>query len=110
MSVNAILSTGQGQGQATNGHYIQKLHSDHVIRVFIAYFGHKIRWLRYFGHRRLFLEVFSESQVNVRSKRSYFQIYTCGQKRYLSWIVFAQESNDVIFFTYGFQTLQKNNI
>ena len=24
MSVNAILSTGQGQGQVTKGHYIQK--------------------------------------------------------------------------------------
>ena len=33
MSVNAILSTDQGQGQAKKGHYIQKSHSGHVIDV-----------------------------------------------------------------------------
>ena len=33
MSVNAILSTGQGQGQVTIGHYIQKSHCGHVIHV-----------------------------------------------------------------------------
>ena len=33
MSVNAILSTGQGQGQVTKGHYIQKPHCGHVIHV-----------------------------------------------------------------------------
>ena len=33
MSVNAILSTGQGHGQVTKGHYIQKLHFGHVIHV-----------------------------------------------------------------------------
>ena len=33
MSVNAILSTGQGQGQVTKGHYIQKSHCGHVIHV-----------------------------------------------------------------------------
>ena len=31
MSVNAILSTGQGQ--VTKGHYIQKSHYGHVIHV-----------------------------------------------------------------------------
>ena len=29
MSINAILSTGQGQGQVTIGHYIQKSHCGH---------------------------------------------------------------------------------
>ena len=33
MSVNAILSTGQGHGQVTKGHYIQKSHCGHVIHV-----------------------------------------------------------------------------
>ena len=33
MSVNAILSTGQGHGQGTKGHYIQKSHCGHVIQV-----------------------------------------------------------------------------
>ena len=33
MSVNAILSTGQGQGEVTKGHYIQKSHCGHEIRV-----------------------------------------------------------------------------
>ena len=33
MSVNAILSTGQGHGQVTKGHYIQKPHCGHVIHV-----------------------------------------------------------------------------
>ena len=33
MNVNAILSTGQGQSQVTKGHYIQKSHCGHVIRV-----------------------------------------------------------------------------
>ena len=33
MSVNAILSTGHGQGQVTKGHYIQKSHCGHVIHV-----------------------------------------------------------------------------
>ena len=33
MSVNAILSTGQGQGEVTIGHYIQKSHCGHVIHV-----------------------------------------------------------------------------
>ena len=33
MSVNAILSTGQGQGRVTKGHYIQKSHCGHVIHV-----------------------------------------------------------------------------
>ena len=33
MSVNAILSTGQGQDQVTKGHYIQKSHCGHVILV-----------------------------------------------------------------------------
>ena len=37
MSVNAILTTGQGQGQVTKGHYmyIQKSHSGHVIHVLL---------------------------------------------------------------------------
>ena len=38
MSVNAILSTGQGQGQVTKGHYIQKSHCGHVIHVFNGLF------------------------------------------------------------------------
>ena len=29
MSVNAILSAGEGPGQVTKGHYIQKSHSGH---------------------------------------------------------------------------------
>ena len=33
MSVNAMLSTGQGQGQVTNSHYIQKAHSGHFIHI-----------------------------------------------------------------------------
>ena len=33
MSVNAILSTGQGHGQVKKGHYIQKSHCGHVIHV-----------------------------------------------------------------------------
>ena len=33
MSVNAILSTGQGHGQVTKGHYIQKSHCGHVMHV-----------------------------------------------------------------------------
>ena len=33
MSVNAILSTGQGHGQVTKGRYIQKSHCGHVIHV-----------------------------------------------------------------------------
>ena len=33
MSVKAILSTGQGHGQVTKGHYIQKSHCGHVIHV-----------------------------------------------------------------------------
>ena len=33
MSVNAILSTGQGHSQVTKGHYIQKSHCGHVIHV-----------------------------------------------------------------------------
>ena len=33
MSVNAILSTGQGHGQVSKGHYIQKSHCGHVIHV-----------------------------------------------------------------------------
>ena len=33
MSVNAILSTGQGHDQVTKGHYIQKSHCGHVIHV-----------------------------------------------------------------------------
>ena len=33
MSINAILSTGQGQGQVSKGQYIQKLYSGHVIQV-----------------------------------------------------------------------------
>ena len=78
MSVNALLSTGQGQRQVTKGHYIQKSHCGHVIGTcFMAYFGHRIRWLRYFGRLRPFLKVFSEGQVKVRSK-SNFQIYKCG--------------------------------
>ena len=28
-----VLSTGQGQGQVTKGHYIQKSHCGHVIHV-----------------------------------------------------------------------------
>ena len=33
MSLNAILSMGQGQGQVTKGHYIQKSHCGHMIHV-----------------------------------------------------------------------------
>ena len=33
MSINAILSTGQGHGQVTKGHYIQKPPCGHVIHV-----------------------------------------------------------------------------
>ena len=33
MSVNVILSTGQGQGQVTKSHYIQKSNCGHVIPV-----------------------------------------------------------------------------
>ena len=33
MSLNAILSTGQGHGQVTKGHYIQQSHCGHVIYV-----------------------------------------------------------------------------
>ena len=33
MSSNAMLSTGQGQGQVTKSHYIQKSHCGHVIHV-----------------------------------------------------------------------------
>ena len=33
MSVNVILSTGEGQGQVTKGHYIQKSHCGEVIHV-----------------------------------------------------------------------------
>ena len=33
MSVNVILSTGQGHGQVTKGRYIQKSHCGHVIHV-----------------------------------------------------------------------------
>ena len=33
MSVNAILSMGQGQGQVKKGHYIEKPHCCHVIHV-----------------------------------------------------------------------------
>ena len=33
MSVNAMLSTGQGHGQVPKGHYIQKSHCGHVIHV-----------------------------------------------------------------------------
>ena len=36
MSVNAILSTGQGQGQVTKGHYIQKSHCGLVIHVLLT--------------------------------------------------------------------------
>ena len=45
MSVNAILSTGQGQGQVTKGHYIQKSHCGYVScdTCFMTYFGHIIR-------------------------------------------------------------------
>ena len=35
MRVNAILCTGQGQGQVTKGHYIQKLHCGHVMHVLL---------------------------------------------------------------------------
>ena len=64
----------------------------------MANFGHRIRWLRSFGRLRPFSEVFSEGQVKVRSKRSNFQIYNCGQTRYQSSPVSAQESNGVICF------------
>ena len=33
MSVNAIISTGQGHDQVTTGHYIQKSRCGHVIHV-----------------------------------------------------------------------------
>ena len=33
MSVNAMLSTGQGQGQVTKGHYILKSHCGDEIHV-----------------------------------------------------------------------------
>ena len=36
MSVNLILSTGQGQGQVTKGHYNQKSHLGHVTHVLWA--------------------------------------------------------------------------
>ena len=72
MSVNAILSTGQGHGQVTKGHYIQKSHRGHVIHVLwpilaIEFDGYVslVVWGR-------FLEVFSEGQVKVRSKKVKF--------------------------------------
>ena len=36
MSVNAILSTGQGQGQVTKRHSIKRSHFGHVIHVVAA--------------------------------------------------------------------------
>ena len=72
MSVNAILSTGQGHGQVTKGHYIQKSHCGHVIHVLwpilaIEFDGYVslVVWDR-------FPEVFSEGQVKVRSKKVKF--------------------------------------
>ena len=44
-----------------------------------------------------FLDVFSEAQVKVRSKRSNFQIYKCEQKVPIL-TSFSQESNGVICF------------
>ena len=38
LSVNAILSTGKGQGQVTKGYYIHKSHCGHVIHVFYGQF------------------------------------------------------------------------
>ena len=66
MSVNAILSTGQGHGQVTKGHYIKKSHCGHVIHVIWPIFA-----IEFDGYVSLV-------------KRSNFQIYKCGQKRYQS--------------------------
>ena len=98
MSVNAILSAGQGHGQVTKGHYIQKSNCGHVIHVlwpilaieFDVYVS-LVVWDRF----QKFL-----AKVRSRSgqKRSNFQIYKCEQKRYESWPVSAQESNGVICF------------
>ena len=72
MSVNAILSTGQGHGQVTKGHYIQKSHCGHVIHVLwpilaIEFDGYVslVVWDR-------FQKVFNEGQVKVRSKKVKF--------------------------------------
>ena len=98
MSVNAILSTGQGHGQVTKGHYIQKSHCSHVIHVLWP-----ILAIEFDGYVSLVVwDRFQKFLAKVRSrsgqKRSNFQIYKCGQKRYQSWPVLAQESNGVICF------------
>ena len=73
MSVKAILSTGQGQSQVTKGHYVySKVTLWSCDTCFMAYFGHRIRWLRWLGRLRPFLEAFSEGQVKVRSKKVKF--------------------------------------
>ena len=76
----------------------------------MAYFGHRIRWLRKFGRLRPFLEVFSEGQVKVRLKRSNFQIYKCGQK-VIYHDQFKLRNLMVSFvFTYDPQKLQKSHL
>ena len=97
MCVNAILSTGQGQGQVTKGHYIQKSQCGHVIHVLWPMLA-----IEFDGYVSLvvwgpFLEVVSEGQVK-KVKKVIFLIYKCGTKRCLSWPVLAQKSNGVICF------------
>ena len=72
MSVNAILSTGQGHGQVTKGHYIQKSHCGHVIHVLWPILAIEFDGYVSFGRLRPFSEVFSEGQVKVRSKKVKF--------------------------------------
>ena len=71
MGLNFILCAGKGQGQVTKSHY-SKVTFGSFDTCFMTYFGHIIPWLRLFGRLRPFLEVSSEGQVKVRSKKVKF--------------------------------------
>ena len=63
-------------------------------------FGNIIRWSRWFGRIRPFLEVFSEGQVKVRSKRSNFQIGKGGKSAYLDQFLLRNPMVSFVFYVH----------
>ena len=79
MSVNAILSTGQGHGQVTKGHYIQKSHCGHVIHVWYTarsaamyFFANRLNWDSHVSFMRCVIHTMLRNVLSLSLNQSDF--------------------------------------
>ena len=105
MSVNAILSTGQGQGQVTKGDYIQKSHCGHVMHVLWPILA--IEFDSYVSRLRPFLEVFSEGQVKKGQIFKFINVDKKGIHLDQFWLRNLMVS---FVFAYDPQKIQKSHL